>query len=73
MAAMLLPTPARAVSGGRPAAAGEPKVTTRTTAARTMPILSEEPPGDGRVAGALPGQRYGSERQVERNIPGPRE
>lgn len=54
MDAMLIPTPMTAVSSGRPAAAREPKVISSTTAARTMPMASEEPPAAGRVASAVP-------------------
>ena len=54
IAHMLTPTPTTAVSSGSPAAARDPKVIRRTTAARTMPIPSAAPPAAGCEASAVP-------------------
>ncbi len=51
---MLIPTPMTAVSRGSPAAATEPKVISRTTAASPMPMASPAPPAAGWVASAVP-------------------
>ncbi len=52
--AMLTPTPRIAVSSGRPAAASDPKVISRTNAAMAIPIASAEPPAEGWVSRAVP-------------------
>ncbi|CAM5523485.1 hypothetical protein SCHAM137S_01874 [Streptomyces chartreusis] len=51
---MLTPTPTTAVSSGSPAAASEPNVTSRTTAAIAMPITSAAPPAPPPSSMALP-------------------
>lgn len=52
--AMAMPTPMSAVSSGSPAAAIEPKVISRTTAATATPMPSATPPAAGWVARAVP-------------------
>ena len=64
IAAMLTPTPRTAVSSGSPAAASDPKVTSRTTAAIAMPMTSATPP----AATALHRAPAGLDRQP--GVPG---